>query len=57
MNGTIYFCSQEHGHFVLQTIPSGNEKGDGGEMVTKLEKTIPSSTQNMGPHTGTICYV
>lgn len=29
MNGTIYFCSQEHGHFVLQTIPSGNEKGEG----------------------------
>lgn len=29
MNGTIYFCSQEHGHFVLQTSPSGNEKGEG----------------------------
>lgn len=57
MNGTIYFCSQEHGHFVLQTMPSGNEKGEGRKTVTKLEKTIPSSTQNTGPDKGTICYV
>lgn len=57
MNGTIYFCPQEHGHFVPQTSPSGNEKGEGGKMITKLEKTIPSSTKNTGLDKGTVCYI
>lgn len=57
MNGTIYFCPQEHGHFVPQTSPSGNEKGEGGKMITKLEKTIPSSAKNTGMDKGTVCYI
>lgn len=57
MNGTISFCPQEYRHFVLQTSPSGNEKGEGGKMTTKLEKTTPSLTQNTSPDKGAVRYL
>lgn len=40
MNGTIYFCSQEYRHFVLQTVPSGNEKVR-GENDNEIEENNP----------------